>query len=292
MEKHSLDGVKDLWVFVRYTGKPPPVVCKECKKSPCVCARLPIGRPKTVMLPGGVKLEMVYIRPGTFMMGSPTSEKGRGNDERQHRVTISKPFYLGKYEVTQEQYVALMGNNPSRWKGKQLPVEQVTWHDAVAFCKRLTEQERKAGRLPAGYAYQLPTEAQWEYACRAGTTTPFAVSFTTSNTNYDTVMRRVGWFNGNSGGQTHPVGKKTANPWGLYDMHGNVLEWCADRYGTYLAGSVPDPTGASAGSHRIYRGGGWHSAPRVCRSAQRDSFLEPSSRWHGLGFRVALAPVR
>ena len=226
----------------------------------------------------GVKMEFVRVPAGTFMMGSPTSEDGHDIDESQVRVTISKPFYLGKYEVTQAQWRAVMGDNPSRFEGDNLPVECVSWDDANAFCAKLTSRERSAGRLPKNMKYTLPTEAQWEYACRAGTTTRFY----TGNSESD--LARAAWYDGNSGSKTHAVGQKEPNAWGLYDMHGNVWEWCADRYGSSLRGGT-DPSGASAGSDRVDRGGSWYNPVRLCRSANRD-YSSPGYRYFVLGFRV------
>ncbi len=225
-------------------------------------------------------LQMAYIRPGTFTMGSPNSEEGRSDSESpQTRVTLIKGYWLGKTEVTQGQWEALMGSNPSNFKGADRPVEQVSWTEAMEFCRELTQREGSAGRLPDAYAYTLPTEAQWEYACRAGTTGPFAGSGN---------LNAMGWCWSNSGGQTHSVAQKQPNAWGLYDMHGNVWEWCRDWYGDYPGGSVRDPTGPASGSHRVYRGGSWGGLPLRCRSAYRS--LDPGIRGFGLGFRLALAP--
>ena len=219
-------------------------------------------------------------------MGSPADEVGRFNDEGpQTEVTISKSFWLGKTEVTQAQWESLMGGNPSHSKGPDLPVEQVSWRDAMAFCEVLTQREREAGRLPEGYEYTLPTEAQWEYACRAGTTTRF--SFGDS----DIDLGDYGWYKQNLGIRTHPVGEKLANPWGLYDMHGNVNEWCRDWKGFYPGGTVTDPAGAASGStFRILRGGSWNLIARYCRSAVRN-WNGPGDSDYGDGFRVALVPV-
>jgi formylglycine-generating enzyme required for sulfatase activity len=230
-------------------------------------------------------LELVSIVAGTFTMGSPADEVGRFNDEGpQTEVTISKSFWLGKTEVTQGQWESVMGGNPSHFKGPDLPVEQVSWEDAMAFCEVLTQRERDAGRLPEGYVYTLPTEAQWEYACRAGTTTRF--SFGDS----DSDLGDYGWYGGNSGNQTHPVGEKLANPWGLYDMHGNVNEWCRDWSGNYSGGTITDPAGADSGSLRILRGGFFNDVAGLCRSASR-SRSWPLLTLTYVGFRVALVPV-
>ena len=193
-----------------------------------------------------VSLEMVGIEPGSFTMGSPEGETGRddeGNHERQHEVVLSHGFWLGRYEVTQEQYAALMGGNPSRHGGEGLPVECVTWADAKAFCARLTDREKKAGRLPEGYVYSLPTEAQWEYACRAGTTAALGSGMNLTNAAVDDAAGEVAWYAGNAEG-TQAVGQKPGNGWGLYDMHGNVAEWCADGPWEYPAGGTStDPAG-------------------------------------------------
>jgi formylglycine-generating enzyme required for sulfatase activity len=240
--------------------------------------------PKEITNSIGMKL--VLIPKGTFMMGSPESEKGRKENETQHEVTISKGYYLGVYEVTQAQYEKVIGKNPSRFQGAivgnenaDLPVENVSWHDAVEFCKKLSDlpEEKKAGRV-----YRLPTEAQWEYACRAGGET--AYSFGESSES----MCDYAWFDENSRFQTHPVGQKKPNAWGLYDMHGNVFEWCSDRLGEYPKGAVSDPAGPEEGSDRVFRGGGWHYEAADCRSANRDGDA-PSIRDGVLGFRVALS---
>jgi len=244
----------------------------------------------------GVVPGMVWIPPGTFTMGSPPSERGRWDDEGPETVvTISKGFWLGKYEVTQREYLDVMGSNPSYFTGDlDRPVEQVTWDDAVEYCNRLTARERAAGRLPAGYEYRLPTEAQWEYACRAGTTTRFSFGDALECDDLCgacSIADRYMWWCGNSGDQTHRVGQKLPNPWGLYDMHGNVWEWCSDSYSDRLpGGSVTDPTGPSSGSFRVYRGGGWSSYAGYCRVAVRD-FYWPGSGDDYLGFRAALVAV-
>ena len=161
----------------------------------------------------------------------------------------------------------------------------VSWHDAVAYCGQRTQQERTAGTLPEGYEYRLPTEAQWEYACRAGTTTRFSFG------NSDSDLGQYGWYAGISGSQTHPVGQKLPNAWGLYDMHGNMWEWCADRYWSgYPGGSVSDPAGSTVGQYQVLRGGSWKGIPRGCRSAYRYGEY-PSYTYNFLGFRVALVPV-
>ena len=247
----------------------------------------------TLMLSGNVPLKLVHIHAGSFMMGSPTSESGRIDNEIQHRVTLTKDFWLGETEVTQEQYRAVMGSNPSRFsKGGKYPVEYVSWTDAMAFCERLTKAERDNGNLPDGYEYTLPTEAQWEYACRAGTTTPFNFGSTLNGDKANCNGNcPYGMDEGKYVDATTEVGKYGANAWGLYDMHGNVWEWCRDWYDGYPSGSVTDPVGPSSGSYRVLRGGSWISLAWACRSAIRSS-IDPSRRGHIYGFRVALASVQ
>jgi formylglycine-generating enzyme required for sulfatase activity len=230
-----------------------------------------------------------WIAPGTFTMGSPASEQDRDSDEGpQTQVTITRGFWLGRYEVTQAEYQAVIGANPSYFTGDaSRPVEQVSWNDATNYCGKLTEQERAAGRLPAGWAYRLPTEAEWEYACRAGTTTRFSWG---DDPGYSQ-LGNYAWYGANSGSQTHPVGQKQPNPWGLYDMPGNVWEWCWDWYrGSLPGGAVSDPRGPTSGSFRVFRGGCWGDYAQFCRSAFRYSD-EPGDRSYYLGFRAALVAV-
>jgi len=215
-------------------------------------------------------LEMIWVEPGTFMMGSPVSEPNRRSDETQHEVTLTKGFWLGKYEVTQSQWREVMGTSPSLFAGDNLPVEQVSWEDAMSFCAKFTEQESGAARLPAGYIYSLPTEAQWEYACRAGTTTATAYGDSLSSTqaNFNGTYPYNGGVSGPYLGKTTNVGSYAANAWGFHDMHGNVYEWCHDWYGDY-SDSATDPVGPISGADRVRRGGGWLSLGRYCRSAGR-----------------------
>jgi formylglycine-generating enzyme required for sulfatase activity len=233
---------------------------------------------------------MVFIPPGTFRMGSPTNEVDRFDGEGpQTEVIISRGFWMGKYEVTQGEYLAVMGNNPSHFKGDTTrPVETVSWHDAVAYCAALTEREREAGRIAANAVYRLPTEAEWEYACRGWTSTRFSYGDDPGYTN----LTNHAWYLDNSEGQTHSVGQKLPNAWGLHDMHGNVWEWCQDWYGDYSGGVALDPQGPEAGSNRVIRGGDWYlwyGSARYCRSANRSSHY-PDLRYYGIGFRVVLAP--
>ncbi len=253
------------------------------------------GENYAIDLPGKVKLEMIWIEPGTFKMGAPKLEIEHmfGSDgEIQHEVTLTKEYWLGKYEVTQEQWNAVMGSNRSSFKGEKLPVTNVTWDEVMEFCEELTKMGKKAGNLPEGYKYTLPTEAQWEYACRAGTRTSLNsgknVTFIVGECpNLD----KVGWYIENSR-TPHPVGKKEANAWGLHDMHGNVCEYCLDWSGDYPTSSVTDPKGPSKGSYRVVRGGSWRDVAFGCRSACRSNDGMVVFNGDYLGFRVALAPIQ
>ncbi len=225
-------------------------------------------------------LGFVWIHPGTFVMGSPSGEEGRSDRELQHTVTLSQGFWLSDHEVTQSEYLSVMGSNPSFFTGDlNRPVETVSWDDAVRYCQKLTEQERAAGLITAQEAYRLPTEAEWEYAARAGTTGVRHGE-----------LDAIAWWSGNSGGQTRPVKQKAPNAWGLYDMIGNVWEWCSDWYGVYPIGSVTDPIGPGSGTDHVDRGGGWGSGAERVRSAYRDGD-DPGARMT-LGFRPVLSSVR
>ncbi len=218
-----------------------------------------------------IGMEFKLIPAGTFTMGD-------GDDA--HDVTLTKPFKMGVHEVTQAQYEQVMGVNPSIFKGADNPVEKVNWDDAVEFCRKLSElpAEKEAGNV-----YRLPTEAEWEYACRAGTTTKYSFGDDESD------LEDYPWYDSNSADKTHPVGSKQPNAWGLYDMHGNVREWCRDRFGDYPSGSVTDPSGATSGSFRVIRGGCWYFTAEYCRSAYRGRGY-PSIRNGLSGFRVCLSP--
>ncbi len=227
-------------------------------------------------------IRLVAIPAGTFTLGSRPGEADRDQDEGPAtQVTLTAGFYLGAADVTQGQYEAVMGANPSDFKnvGRDAPVEQVSWADAVAFCQKLTGRERAAGRLPEGFLFALPTEAQWEYACRAGTTGAYAGD-----------PAKLSWYDRTSGGSTHPVGKLQPNAWGLYDMTGNVYQWCADWYGRYPGGEIADPSGPAAGTVHVLRGGAWYYDRSYCRSAYRD--YDPGYVSNFIGFRVALVSVR
>jgi len=243
-----------------------------------VAMQAALGPPRgvTLDLGEGVKMKFALIPAGTFMMGDPEKERGRFHERSkpQHKVTLTKAFYLGKYEVTQAQYERIMGVNPSRSnKGAEFPVEQVKWNDCQAFCKKLSEK--------TGTKARLPTEAEWEHACRAGTETRFYFG------DADADLDGFGWSRKNSGGKTHPIGRKKPNGLGLFDMHGNVWEWCQDRYGAYTDKAVSDPKGPASGNVRVFRGGGWFSPLGNCRSAFRGTFLS-GRRYSPGGFRVLL----
>ena len=250
----------------------PPVVKPKRKpsKQPVVVGDSAGSR--QVLSIAGVEVALRWCPPGSFMMGSPRGEGGRGSDETQHWVTLTRGFWLMETEVTQELWEAVMGNNPSRFKGAQRPVENVSWHDGVAFCKKLSKL--------TGREWNLPTEAEWEYACRAGTQTAYSFGDDAGK------LGDYAWYDGNSGSKTHPVGQKLANAWGLFDMHGNVWEWCADWYDQYSVGNAVDPTGPAASrSYRVERGGDWITYAWDCRCADR-SLDTPVLESNILGLRV------
>jgi formylglycine-generating enzyme required for sulfatase activity len=239
---------------------------------------------------------MVAIKPGRFLMGSDAASGAPyfdGQDENlTHTVTISYPFWIGQYEVTQADYQSVLGSNPSTFLGPNRPVESVSWMDARAYCATLTATETLAGRVPHGFEYRIPTEAEWEYACRAGSTTEFNVG--------DELHCADAWFGwtfhptltltwcGNSN-VTADVGGYAPNAWGLFDMHGNVWEWCLDSFENYNAAPVTDPF-ATGGPNRVIRGGSWNSDSNACRSAIRAS-NPPGDAFLIFGFRVVLAPI-
>ena len=249
---------------------------------------------------GAVPDGFVRINGGTFTMGSPANEPERDDGEVQHQVTVSS-FYLGKYEVTQKEWYDIMGTTVRQQRdkadksasiygeGDNYPMYYVSWFEAVEYCNKRSQKE---GLTPAytingtnvtwnrsASGYRLPTEAEWEYACRAGTTTAYNTGASISN--------NTGWYSDNRITTAHPVGQKPANTWGLHDMHGNVYEWCWDWYGDYASGAQNDPTGASSGSGRVARGGGWFTLARYgyIRSAARSGHT-PTYRDAVFGFRV------
>ncbi len=224
------------------------------------------GKEEVIDLGKGVKLEMVLIPAGKFKMGSPASEKGRNDNETQHGVTLTKPYYMGKYEVTQEQWESVMGKNPSETKGAKLPVTDVSWEDCQEFIKKLNAK--------TGGGYSLPTESEWEYACSAGTTTAYSFgdSLTKSDANID-------------GNSIKTVGSYKPNAFNLYDMHGNVWEWCEDWKADYPAGAVTDPKGPATGTYRVLRGGSFINVVSTARSSLR-VYNSPTLRYSYGGFRL------
>ena len=230
----------------------------------------------------GIGMKFVWIPPGNFMMGSPKEEKQRNANEPQHKVTLTKGFYMGVSTVTQEQWKEFMAKNPSAFAGeKNLPVDSVSWSDCQEFIKKLKEKDKKS--------YRLPTEAEWEYACRAGTTTPyhFGVTISTKQANLHDVSEKdkknLPLL------KTTPVNSFPANAWGLHDMHGNVWQWCQDSYGDYPQNEFVDPQGPKGGANRVLRGGSWFYSPDCCRSACR-SWGELGFRNYSIGFRLCFFP--
>jgi len=245
--------------------------------------KIDLGQVEKIDLGQGVTLEMMYIHGGSFQMGSPGTEKDRGRDEEPHPVTLSD-FWIGKYEVTQKQWQAIMGNNPSSFKGDELPVEMVSWQDCQEFCRKISKNTSKR--------FSLLTEAQWEYACRAESKTKFFFG------DSDLELGEYAWYNSNSGNKTYPVGEKRSNKWGIYDMHGNVWEWCEDWYGGYrsdyffsFSESQNNPKGPWSGEFKILRGGSWNLNSKYSRSATR-SYTNPGYHLNNVGFRVCRAVVR
>ena len=228
----------------------------------------------TLELGSGARMDFVLIPAGTFLMGA---EDSRADEKPVTKVTITQPFYFGKYEVTQEQWQAVMGNNPSHYKGTNLPVEQVSWNTAQVFLTNLNERVKS-------HRFRLPTEAEWEYACRAGTTTQYSFG------DGDAELPDYGWFTGNAERKTHPVGEKKPNPWGLYDIHGNVWEWCQDWYAPYLGGEVTDPTGPATGTNIVMRGGSWSHGARDLCSSYRFGRFKRDFPFRSIGFRVVAVP--
>ncbi len=220
------------------------------------------------------------IKPGTFMMGSPETEKHRSHDEAQHQVTLTSPFYMAIHPVTQDIFERVMGYNPSWFKGERLPVEKVSWTEATKFIDSLNSMLFGI----SSWAYRLPSEAEWEYACRAGTTTAYSFG------NSSDELEEFGWFGMNSDWETQPVGGKQPNPWGLHDMHGNIWEWCVDGWSHYPQDPVSDPIGNPHSHHRIARGGCWGSHGGNCRSADRIRCHSASS-YNDLGFRLVMGQV-
>jgi formylglycine-generating enzyme required for sulfatase activity len=240
-----------------------------------VASRPPrLGETRTFALPNGGRMDLVWIEPGTFAMGSPASEAGRSDEDGpQHQVTITRGFWMGRYEVTQSQWQAVMGNNPSQLEGANRPVVYVSWDDVHEFIARLNQ----AAGQPV---YRLPSEAEWEYACRAGTTTRWSFGEAEAR------LGEYAWWYKNSRGRAHDVGGRKPNPWGLYDMHGNVEEWVEDRFGPYSPEAQIDPQGpASSDLIRVLRGGTFGNMARNTRSARHPGGAS-AFRGCGLGFRL------
>ena len=243
------------------------------------------AEPPKERITNSLGMEFVLINPGHFMMGSPKDEPGRYAGETQRRVTLTSPFYLQTTEVTQAQWKELMDKNPASQKGCGIkcPVEMVSWDVVHKFIKKLNEKEGTD-------KYRLPTEAEWEYACRAGTSTAFPNGkITELDCELDPNLDAIGWYCYNSGNIMHPVAQKKPNAWGLYDMLGNVQEWCQDQFGPYLPGEVTDPKGPATGTYRVMRGGTWYSPARDCRSASRFG-SPPHYRFSHIGFRLCRTP--
>jgi formylglycine-generating enzyme required for sulfatase activity len=232
---------------------------------------------------------MVFIPPNTFTMGSPTNEQDRSiNEGPQTTVILSRGFWIGKYEVTQGEYLSVVNTNPSPFPGDlSRPVSNVSWQDATNYCSKLTQRELAAGRIPTGSEYRLPTEAEWECAARTGTSTRFSYG---DDPGYNSLADHS-WYAANSGLTAHPVGQKLPNPWGLYDMEGNVVEWCQDWFASLPGGVQTDPTGpaSSASGRKVVRGGAFDNTEQSCRSASRLLFSAvPPLTDTDLGFRVVL----
>jgi len=264
-----------------------PFDAAEAKRRQAETARA-LGVPveQDIDLGNGIKITMVLIPAGEFMMGSPekptTEELAKlyggaaqwyERERPQHRVRVTKPFWIGKTEVTQAQWQAVMGANPSTTKGALNPVEQVSWNDCQTFLTRLNEKVARKG-------FRLPTEAEWEYACRTGAATQYHFG------NGKEQLSDYAWWDGGTSGKTHAVGLKKPNVWRLHDMHGNVDEWCLDGYGNYASGTQTDPTGLTGSAERVFRGGAVASEPRGCRSASRLEII-PSCRSLLIGFRIS-----
>jgi formylglycine-generating enzyme required for sulfatase activity len=235
--------------------------------------------------------ELIPLTPGTgiypasFVMGSGADSPA--SERPAHKVTLTRPFALAKYEVTQELYQAIMGNNPSRWKGPRNSVAKVSWPEANTFCLKVTDALRQRQLLEAGQVIRLPSETEWEYACRAGTTTRYSFGDAAGD------LTQYAWFTGNARGNDPPVGAKRPNPWGLYDMHGYVWEWCADAWHADYQGAPTDGSArpGAASVDRVIRGGAWTEAAENCRSACRQP-RSPQTRSDAIGFRCVRAASR
>ena len=226
--------------------------------------------PKRELIPS---TNMVFIKAGTFM-------------RVKYPITLTHDYWMGKYEVTQGEFASVLGRNPSHFSGdSNRPVEKVTLLEANAYCALITQRERAAGHLTAGYEYRLPTEAEWEYACLAGSTNRFSFSEEPG------IAEQFAWTAENSDATTHPVGSKRPNAWGLYDMHGNVWEWCSDWFEPYPAMPLTDPVGPASSKYKLFKGGGWNQDLEYARAVNR-FMMSPSNGIHFVGFRIALGPVQ
>ncbi len=247
-----------------------------------------------------VPTNMIWLPPATFLAGSPPTEAERDVEFReiQHQVTLTRGVWMGQFEVTQALYTEVTGRSPSTFRGPLLPMESISWHDATNFCGLLTRRERESGRLPAGLAYRLPTESEWEYGCRAGTTTAFSFGpalragmarFNTQEEYDEATGTKFGAPDPLPMGPV-PVGSYQPNAFGLHDMHGNVSEWCSDGYDDYSVDPIVDPQGVLDHSHVAVRGGAWDVGGRICRSARRYAGV-PEHAHYAIGFRIALSPL-
>lgn len=269
-----------------FYGKEMPLTTKkkviyEKAKKPCIIQKGTAENKQRFT--NSLGMEFVYIPGGSFVMGSPEDEWRRNENEYQHKVTLTQGFSMQTTEVTQGQWKKVMGDNPSHFLncGDSCPVENVNWYQVQDFIKKLNEMENTK-------SYRLPTEAEWEYACRAGGKSAFGsaeIESECKECGYSNQLDQVGWYFRNSDQGTHPVGQKKPNAWGLYDMHGNVWEWCQDWHGKYPFHSVTDPTGPETGLSKIRRGGSWSHYPMFCRSAYR-SWVDPDNRFPEVGFRL------
>jgi formylglycine-generating enzyme required for sulfatase activity len=273
-------------VFVRAVASSPQFLARPQETIP-----VQVSRPSGKVFTNSVGMKFVLVSGGSFLMGSSEQEPGRNpNEGPKHRVTLSKPFYLGITEVTQGQWQEVMGDNPSRFRGEDLPVENVSWDDCQEFIRRLNQREKTR-------RYRLPSEAEWEYACRAGSTTRFCFGDDIGSSvgkdelrfyfgDEKGILDQYAWYGNNAGNHTHPVAQKTPNAWGLYDMHGNVAEWCQDWYAPYPAAEQKDPQGPPTGSRPVLRGGSYGFGSWSVRSALREAqpHQSRSCQW---GFRVA-----
>jgi formylglycine-generating enzyme required for sulfatase activity len=241
---------------------------------------LPEGKPYTVP---DLDMQMIWVPPGKFVMGSPKSEPGHRLDEEElHQVIISRGFWIGQFEVSQAQFETILGENPSTFKDPLMPVHKVNWEEAMEFCEALTDREKSVNRMPDKWGFNLPTEAQWEYACRADTTTVFHFG------NEAEELSQYGWFVDNSDGSPKTIGTKKPNAWGIHDLHGNMGEWCFDWYGkAYPVDGSVDPITKKASAFKVFRGGTYTDISDRCRAAYRNR-ITPDTRNPWIGFRVVL----